>query len=175
MRNEDNVNYSSPAQDHEVSSLKHQNSFSANHPVLATKGSITLQHQAISYKKLMSKNSVLSKFSLKTNGAFCVSSIEELFENDSYMQEQILQEYISYMMDICVNETNVHWVGHSEQELTKFMDVQYTVFNNHRNTPQRQEEANLVLFHVLEKVNLINPAKFEEYLLLYEKGLLGYF
>jgi hypothetical protein len=46
-----------------------------------------------------------------------VSSVEELIQEDISAQEQILMEYISYLMDLSVNEVNVHWCGHTEQSL----------------------------------------------------------
>ena len=53
-------------------------------------------------KRVISKASIISKFSRMTDLKI-MSEIEELVEADISIQEQILLEYQSYVMDMLVN------------------------------------------------------------------------
>ncbi len=40
--------------------------------------------------------------------------METYFENNQDMYEALAKDYIEYMVDISMNEFNVHWCGHSD-------------------------------------------------------------
>lgn len=53
------------------------------------------------------------------------SPIEDVFDEDPSLYQQIIKEYIEYVVDISINEYSVHWCGHSGH----LMHVPYQEFD----------------------------------------------
>ena len=51
---------------------------------------------------------------------------ETFFEANPDLYELIIKDYLEYMLDISINEVNVHWCGYSNQNFSKF--THYAIF-----------------------------------------------
>lgn len=47
------------------------------------------------------------------------NGVEDFFQQDPEQYQIILVEFAQYLIDLSINQENVHWCGHSEQILSQ--------------------------------------------------------
>ena len=57
------------------------------------------------------------------NGTKC--EIEGFFEDNIEMYEILVKDYIDYVIDLSMNEYNVHWCGHSQHAIRNYPQFRY--------------------------------------------------